>query len=699
LDVHLIVPQILNGGATMNITTKLSLLLCLATTPLCAEPKKLLLLETANQPDQNYSVLIQLCKAAGFTTDYSNFYHVSKISLEKYDAVFLVMDDSFFDKEVLVDPYIEYTLQKLHLFGQLPHKLIGMLLPKSTNNTERYVNPAKELINQFFLNTEKPSELTNKQAVEPLLNDCLHWFLQSTGLMSYWYDTALLYKNPKRAEKLVKSSFKDVISRDNKQLAYCLCSPIHRGYNNNPFPLGLIIDTTPYSSLLFISKLGLLNFNEIEDNFRINPIDPTLRQQLLTASLNVLCQVYALCSDQTQTANPKLPYSLTAEHMAEHKATLQRERNKQIDSNKYSWIIRDGVNGAWLDLDPYGQNDQIMSQGVQTIIDARLNFLWITVNPEKYLSVNALEPEQTQICMEILEKFTTLLYQESIKAHLPLPHVCINFDITTNYKIKPVNRPVIDLFGKIYSKIPSPLDYDHFWHLEVIQPFDRFLELWNKHCLLIPLAGVFFDLELYHAQDEASEYTTIMDFSDISWHTYCSEKKLVQEQKLQETRERVIYLIERNLIEDYQTVLRNSIENIARRIRTHIRTKLPKALLGLYTMTLPQTWFAQGFLAGLGTPQDPVIYATFNHDIYTHGRWIQDNHFNFFHMAVLLLSKFQTNRDFALINQLKIPHDGIWYNRFSHLVETFKEGDWWDLERSPLEPHNVTKAIAQAFTS
>lgn len=270
--------------------------------------------------------------------------------------------------------------------------------------------------------------------------------------------------------------------------------------------------------------------------------------------------------------------------------------------------------------------------------------------------------------------------------------------MTGNFAHKKVKNPVVTVYGTRYDKIPSPLDFNNFWKEELLDVFDKFFLYWQKISHGIPIAGIFFDFEMYHAQQQSGHYTTLMDFSDCAWHVYSSAVCRPYLKNMKTINDKTNYLMKNKLFDHYFKVLEQEAYKIGKRIRAHLKRKAPHLLVGIYDIFLPHNWFYKGMLAGLSTSSEPVLLATFNNDFYSHYSWLEKNNIYAFHMAALLLGKFKKVEDFDLINDVAQYHDGIWFNRISRLEESRDPKDWgWNygVEVTPLPTECFVDHLAQ----
>ena len=279
----------------------------------------------------------------------------------------------------------------------------------------------------------------------------------------------------------------------------------------------------------------------------------------------------------------------------------------------------------------------------------------------------------------------------------------VNFDITTNFKNATIVNTAYDFYGKEHTSVPAPLDYKNLWLPELIAPFDAFVELWARNLgNEIPLIGIFLDLQMYHAQDkdDATLYNNLLDFSDHSWHIYCLDNNNETLYQVNNANDRIKYLCENNKIEEYFACLQKAAYQLGKMIREHLHTRIPNLHIGVYQGAgLPEDWFHLGFLAGLSTPKNPIILATFNNNAYSHMEYLCDNGIYCFHIPSMLMSKFQEEADFELIQERRKYHDGIWFSRFSHIVKDLvKDTDWWRLEASLLPKDVIINQLAHYST-
>ncbi len=676
------------------------------------DAKRLLLIETSNDPFYNYTVLESLCENAGFETSIAHFYDVP--DLENFDAVFLLMDEYFFaymDK----NKWLKNVIKELKSYAKKDQeKLIGLIFPANTRDDKKFFTKATNFLAEFSV---YPSGFSHKLAhylpnyykssaeQRVLLDDYIHMLLQPSHIHASWYNTALLYKDQDHGEKPLLPELKP-LERDNKKVIYTV--PSGESFLENKFalpaiadrrrlgPIGLVVKQAhkKFTTTFFIAKMSSLCFSEVNENFKTNPVEQDIRQQFFATVQATLQELHTVLSNNNKEIQEiSLPISLQPQYSLHQKELMQAQRKKEMRP-LYNWT-NDGIFVAFHEIEPYVTSEEQLKKGVNSLLDTQFNALWITFNPERFLSPLVKNKiRDTFKFFSDVEMFTAGLKKNAQEKNVPIPHVFISFDITTNFKTEPVVNSVVDLFGTKLDKVPAPLDWEHCWEPEFLQPFNAFVDYWEHFCGNgVPIAGIFMDLEMYHAQNQAGQYTNTMDFGDHSWNIY--DKKCAHEahKNLKTPQERIDFLLKTKRLEKYLSCLKEEAFELGKKLREEIRKKLPNAMIGIYTITLPESWFLLGFLAGLSTPEDPLLLLTFNNEAFSHFEYLRSNKIYCFHLPIVLLSKLRTPEDFSLITRLNSYHDGIWFNRVSRLVEKLEPTSWWELETSPLPIEEVIVGI------
>ena len=385
----------------------------------------------------------------------------------------------------------------------------------------------------------------------------------------------------------------------------------------------------------------------------------------------------------------------------------------------YGWMIDEGISCAWLDpFDFYAQEDGkqtlrekitssrtdleeatikqyveklALARGIQLIYQAGFNLLWFEFIPEWYLSPHGWRKEQRAKYIERITRLGTQLSNFFAAHNRPLPKIFVGLNLTSNFRTYPVQYPAQDLYGTTYTKLPCPFDMNHFWKPEVLSIFDEFISTFES---VLPIDGVFFDFEMYHAPEQGGMYSDLMDFSDRTWQTYCIQSNTPEALLIKTIKNRVTYLQKNKLFHQYFTTLETASKILGNTIKQHMRTKKPNLMFGAYAPTLPYSWFYRGIMAGLSTPSEPLLLATFNTDYVSHHDWLIKHNIHLLHGSAIMLSKLKQPNDFAIISALLTHHDFVWYNRPSRMIYQYTQEEldtiWWGIEATPLD---TTKAM------
>lgn len=618
-----------------------------------------------------------LLQAAGFIPDYYSLYSCQNIDYSKYQAVFIILDTQFIQN--IEHPLVQSTLARVVAFAQQENKLIGIFTPAGTTSARAYNN-----LNNF-LPSLFPTWYTNHRA---LVESFLKVSLAPDNYKSWFYDTNLL------EAREAKPQFLQALEQIRQELQpasildQCIALPQLAAscFAQQLAPLGIMGYDSITKNYLFITSASFLTCTQAQENLLITPLDQELRKDLYTTMMHLLAEV------QTKYTQKNLRAQYT---------TLPIVSDNQLILPKklpYSWAPN-GIYCGWLELQALVKTEETVKTAIQAIYTAKLNMLWLQIRPELYISRRALWAFKKEELFAHIAQFTQAL-QEFKPANQAIPKIFIGLELTGNYMQQIPMHSVIDIYGVNYPNIPCPLDYEHFWKSEVIDVLEQFIDQWPTISNNLPIGGFMFDLQMYHAQDQACLYNSFMDFSDHSWQLFTNA---IQREDLTALtlQERIPYLYDHALFDTYFSVLKDQAYALGQILKNAIKTKLPESILAVYTPTLLDSWFYRGLLSGLSSPQEPIILATFNTDYYSHLSQLQAQNIYAYHLSVLLLSKLRSQESFALIPQLQQAHDGIWYNRFSRLVQSRDPKDrTWDygLEVTPLDTQTVTTALADHHT-
>lgn len=648
-----------------------------------------------------FNSMLTFANQVGFKSSFKSFYNLQRNDISKADTIFITIDGSFLknyldirlQKKEITHPILQRIFGIITALSQESNKVIAILLPDiGIANNALNALLLEELCTVFRI-----TQPGNEAVIKSNLGIFLYEMLQPDHVKSSSYNTALLHKKdtkqPNATNLEIKNECNDIVLKT---------VPTFKENNLiKTFPLALYIKNSTTRNQFFIAKTGLLTFADIKEHFTYNPIDYPNRAILLSQLQGLLQEIYDATNHQallpTNHGSLQLPAIFTQEHAIVLKDRFKKQRNNATDQKKYTWIIKDEIWCGWGGLEPYENKE---TQAAQNLFKSGINLLWLELNPEWYLADNAIMKDKKEKFLQSIKDFNKALSEVKQITSLTPPHYFVGSDITSNYSSANVIHPVKDVYGLEYSKIPSPFDFDNFWQKELLEVYSRFKSAWQESNHSIPIEGIFLDFEMYHAQTQSGQYTAIMDFSDFAWKRYAQAKNRCYLLALS-FENRIRYLLDKQLFDDYFDFLKHEAFSIGKKIKQFFDKEFPQALIAAYNIHLPHSWFYLGILAGLSSPQDPIILATFNNEFYRHYHWLHNQNIFMYHLPVLLFSKLQTKEDFNLIDDFAKTHDGVWFNRISRLEEPRDPKEWkWDygLETSPLPTHLVVEEINKHIT-
>ncbi len=674
----------------------------------------LLIIDTGGNHPYTYRNFTLLAESVGFKPNIKQAWNVNAHDIESYPAILLSLDGSFFiatsrelaTKKKIENPLLQHIYQLINQLAQQKNKTIGLIIPQTNSFSIGMFTMMEQLIAK--LGAFSGISLSNEE--KSMIDRTLVHLIQSDASKSYRYHTALFIKKDNQPSDT--DSRKNLAPIFDKKTGSLIATPLPfntalltQSHELKPVgPIGLYIQNPSQSNKFFIINQGIVHFADICEHFTLNPLSSALRERLLKAQHQLLAEVYmATHTDNISfiaTQRTSLPFYITQQSIPTIKAQAYRERLKTITDKRFNWLLKNGIACGWMSIYPYDDKQEAVAQ---RILKSGLNMLWLQLNPEWFVSDNAIrdEIEKKQFFYRI-RTLTAALKKKSHEMGIPVPRIFVGMEISGNFGVKPVQTAAKDAYDNEYDKIPSPLDTKYYWYPEVIKSFDRFYHAWKTDIGNgLSLAGIFLDFEMYHAPKQTGQFSSLMDFSDTAWRVYTKATKQPELKTLKTVNQRIENLLHRTQFDTYFAALQAKAERIGRKIKNHIETHLPGGMIAAYNITLPHTWFYRGVMAGLSSNNAPLIIATFNNDFYTHHEWLTRNNIHLIHMPVLLYSKLQQQEDFSLIDQLWRSHDGVWFNRYSRLEESrINTGDQWDfdLETSPLDTDTVIKFMNRHIT-
>ena len=592
---------------------------------------------------------------------------------------------------MIESPVLKHIFSLIDALSKRTKSTIGIIVPVPGGKSVMAFTLVKRILTKLGLSDESSKNFG------AFLDKALNHLLHSDASKSYGYDTALLYKKEQNIDAKHLKQFPPLIEAQ-KLLAMPLpydTTFIKKAPELTPlYPLGFYFKNKHTGNHFFITSQNYMHVTDINEPFTLNPIDSQLRSALLSG---LLAMIYELRTLQRKNKITKkqltLPHSLTDAFSAQKKQQAQHQR-KHLLASPYNWIPCEGIACGWMHLDPF-ENKQ--EEVAERILQSGQNMLWLQLTPELFLSDNGTRTAQEKAqFFERITRFTAALHKKAQEHNKSVPRIFVGMELSGNFATQPVNEEATSLYGTSYSKIPAPLDFEHYWKKELVEVFDRFYDHWKQSLGSgLPLAGIFLDFEMYHAPDQTGQYSNLMDFSDLAWHTYTKKTNNSALVKLKTTNDRLTYLLNNKQLGNNLSFLENEDEALGKKIKNHLNRTLPDGIIAAYNINLPHSWFYKGMLAGLSSPEKPLILATFNNEYYSHYDWLTKNNIHLFHLPVLLFSKLRNKADFNLINTFSEQHDGLWFNRYSRLEEPRNEEKTFDygVESSPLDTLTVIKLM------
>lgn len=668
--------------------------LCMSLSCISAQ-SDLLFIDTANYDHYYYNTFITLAKSAGFTVDYKPWHEIKKTTIDPYRAIVIALDSTLYnainhdtiEKNRSRPVALQHMYALLHTISQAKNKLIFFLVPGSRQAA---------YLTKLLLERMQVIDNTKYRTVNAFLEQFLKRIMVSDAYKSYWYDTALLPKHEKswwkqwieQIKYYVQSRESPIKKIDNNKIIVAHL-PAHQGTIDarlEPIlPLALYLYNAQTNNHFIISTLNNFGFADIKEHFILNPVDPALREQLFSQLQTIVNETYALAMHDTlaKTIQTKpLPFELRSDYERELKNLHESAGNPLLC--------------GWMNIEPFLNKPEF----VPLLFTKELTLLWIQLSPEFFMADRASKAVQKDEWLKRVTQFVQLLDATSKQLNKPVPQLFFGVEMTGNFTEKNVPSTVHDMYGQKYTKIPSPLDFEQWWQPEVLVVIDRFMDFWKKNCNQIPLSGIFFDFEMYHAQDQTGQFMSTMDFSDCAWNLFSKTKPNEDLEQYKTVDERVQYLLAHKLMTDYFLFLKEQAKTIGSTIGKYVQTHYPELKLAAYNISLPYNWFYQGICAGLSSCEKPLLLATFNNCFYNHLPALVYQQIYATHMPVLLLSKLKNESDFAIIDALMPYNDGIWLNKISRLAQSQKKKDWewdWGVETTPLEPSTVMAGLSSAL--
>ncbi|MFT6765667.1 MAG: hypothetical protein ACJAZS_000552, partial [Alteromonas naphthalenivorans] len=519
-----------------------------------APQKKLLVLDTSGNSEASYSQLQALAESVDFNYSFANFYN-PPTTLDAFDAVFLFMDPLFFQNSVIKQKSLltKRIISLLKDFTKQENKLLTLLFPGKLPQTELNKNALCAFFNQLQIDSQLCTIMKD-------LGPCI---FSTDEQRSSIYRTSL-FPSGLPTPKLKKDS-RCRLSSLKKLTHKPITLPVDRKntYLQSVLPLGIYVKPQKQAALLLGADSSFKGA-ELEENMFFSPYDLKDREKLLITIQHTLAQLHAtLITGNTPTTH--------GSELVLPSAVLPKKPFANLKKNSNP-LFKKKITCAWMEIEPLENN---WKTAVDYIKKSNVNLLWTSFNPEWFLSKQAIRSEKEfKKVTTGIQNLTKELAKKYNKQNQPT--IFVGFDLTNNYSKSPVKHPVIDVYGKQYTKIPAPLDKQHFWQEEFIDPLKKFITHWKQHAdNQVPIGGIFFDFEMYHAQTQAAAYNNLMDFSSLAWNLYTTHSKQPQLKELTNVKQRVNYLFKNKLFNNYFKVLEQEAKQLGIKLKQTIKQELP----------------------------------------------------------------------------------------------------------------------------
>lgn len=675
-----------------------------------AASMKIVFLDTANREKYLYKPCFELLESTGWQVDYRPIdqvmdFSIKGLNLPQYKAAFFILSIEFL-KGIGKSPVAEKILLLMQRYCKLPNRLVGLIFPPlPTNPHLNLLAGFAPIFNCLGVNTpEKPPSFPNLLEEQPIQPQDAFSAARNlhNKIEAFFYMTNIFIATPLESRPLAYhttlnpprqgiSFFTKDINRILSEADFNLrLLPLGNHYSETvkkTFPYGLYWFNPLHNNHVFIAQNTLFSFSGISESFHFCPMDDLLRKEMhrgiqhMFQELTMLVKNFDHDNEQhslTAIESPsdfQVPSIITA-------SGAPLEKDFPAQNHKIAWLDLTVFEEKKLDTSLTTTTTSMQQQQdllIQYIFESGLDTLWITINPHAYYSPIARHKTNEPSFIKGLSLFTQKLTQTARQKNKKIPYVLVGFEIANNlYEPNLPKQPSLDLYGSSYRDLPSSLDRN-FWYNEIKKPLAIFLAKWKKPSIShgVPISGFVLDLEMY-GRKTSGQFLTPMGFDQASFNRFAKQHRL-QNRHLP-VHERVRLLMQLKRTSQYFSFLENDAQALGQELKTFFSKYVNNCIIACYTPSILVGWFYKGFCKGLSSPQHPLQLFTFNAEFQGHKRWFELNNIAIQHASVLLLSKISTPEDFTLVDTILKHHDGIWFNRFSRMVEP-KTADWTAIER------------------
>lgn len=451
------------------------------------------------------------------------------------------------------------------------------------------------------------------------------------------------------------------------------------------FPMGLCyFDKERNHSFVFAHSSLMTTFGTAED-IHVFPLDRSLRKDFCAI-------VAAFWSDLTLWAKADTKPNQD-QFAADVKASTKiLNEVAGFDDMVVPHGSKRPLKTAWLEIvvfDETGKEskaelDRLRSQQkalVASLIDAGIDYAWISLSPQMYYGKHAKYPEKRTVFEAGFERFIRQLSDEAKLLGKIAPKILVGFEIANNLYHKHLpSEYAVDLYGTSYPDVPSPCS-KLFWDEEVVQPLRDFCKFFKDKKLQnsARLGGLVIDCELY-GRVNTSSFGSLMMCDSVLVEAFCKDLGLaVVPSNFFE------WLLAARKTDALMAFAARQVRERAAAIKAEVNKWMPGAVVGCYAPVVCVDWFLSNFCGSLGSGAKPLELFTFNTS-FDRIRSVVERMYGLKinHSTVMMLSKFTGPQDYALLDRAFEGNDGYWFNRWSRLAELQDPAAWHVIEQPGL---------------
>lgn len=651
----------------------------------------LIIFDTTHRESFLYQPFIEIVQSLNWHVQYLGFDKIlnseeKELPLSEASAVFFILGIEFLNG-IYSSSATEKILTILSNFANKKNRLLGLIFP-SLN-----INPQTNLIlkfNPIFKSIGITQDTSHPSIISPLEYESIKNFIITTNNFLtrpvekryIKYHTSL--NSPHHGQIFPKSdSILNILPNENKY-----SDPI-----KTTMPYGFYWFNPVKKNNIFISNSTILSFSGITENCHFCPSKFTLRREMLYGVQDMLSKIL-------QTNNlDVLSTSSLKNHDPIKKFGKKISQENNCPVHKTAWMELNIFETPQFDSkisvteqeEKLKIQEQQQNQLIEYIVKSNIDSLWISLNPHMYYSPIAKKVNQEKILIDSISLFTKKLKTALDKMKSKPPKILVGFEIANNlYEPNLPKDCAHDIYGNSYFDIPDPLN-QNFWNNELEKPLEKIINQWNKAEINngLSLSGVTLDLEMY-CRRTSGVFLSTMGLNKKNINSFIHKNNI----KLHNTKfnDIIKFLIENRLLEKYFEFLENQAFELGKKLRSHFNKQIPSCIISCYIPSILINWFYTGLFKGLSDSENPLHLFTFNTEFLTHKKWFLQNKTYVTHSSVLLLSKLTNKESFKHINKILKHHHGIWFNRFSRLIEP-KTDDWTTIEKPQIPQEQYKKFI------